>query len=63
MLLVRPGEAETYRDRGLIAARLNRLREASFDLQRYLYLAPTAPDATQLKQHLDMMEEKLSRLN
>lgn len=63
MLLVRPGEAEAYRDRGLAAARLNRLREATFDLQRYLYLAPAAPDAGQLKQHLDILEQKLSRLN
>jgi regulator of sirC expression with transglutaminase-like and TPR domain len=47
----------------LVAYRLNRLRQASFDLQRYLYLNPNAPDANWLRQHLDMLEEKLSRLN
>jgi regulator of sirC expression with transglutaminase-like and TPR domain len=63
MLLVRPHEVDEIRDRGLVAYRLNRLRQASFDLQRYLYLNPNAPDANWLRQHLDMLEEKLSRLN
>jgi regulator of sirC expression with transglutaminase-like and TPR domain len=63
MLIVRPDQVEEYRDRGVVAARLNRLREAIFDFRRYLYLIPDAPDANWLKQHLEMMEEKLSRLN
>ncbi len=63
MLIVRPDQVEEYRDRGVVAAQLNRLREAIFDFRRYLYLTPNALDANWLKQHLEMMEEKLSRLN
>lgn len=63
MLIVRPDQADEYRDRGLIAYRLNRLRTAAFDIQRYLFLAPTASDVLWLEKHLDMMEERLSRLN
>jgi regulator of sirC expression with transglutaminase-like and TPR domain len=63
MLIVQPDQIDELKDRGLVAYRLNRLREAIFDLQRYLFLNPTAPDANWLKQHLEMMEDKLSRLN
>lgn len=63
MLAVRPGENDEIRDRGLVAFRLNRLREAIFDLKRYLFLTPHASDANWLRQQLEMMEEKLSRLN
>lgn len=63
MLLVQPNQIEELKDRGLVAYRLNRLREATFDLHRYLYLKPNAPDAKWLRQHLEMIEEKLSRLN
>jgi regulator of sirC expression with transglutaminase-like and TPR domain len=63
MLIVQPGQIGEVRDRGVTAYRLNRLHEAAFDLQRYLFLNPEAPDANWLKQHLEMIEEKLSRLN
>ncbi|HXV99529.1 MAG TPA: tetratricopeptide repeat protein [Anaerolineae bacterium] len=63
MLLVYPELATEIRDRGVVAYRLNRLREAVFDIQRYLFLVPNAPDANWLKQHLELMEERLSRLN
>lgn len=63
MLLVQPNQIEELKDRGLVAYRLNRLREATFDLQRYLYLKPNAPDAKWLRQQLEMIEQKLSRLN
>lgn len=63
MLLVQPDQMGELRDRGVVAYRLNRLREATFDIQRYLFLNPDAPDANWLKQHLEMMEERLSRLN
>jgi regulator of sirC expression with transglutaminase-like and TPR domain len=63
MLIVYPELATEIRDRGVAAYRLNRLRDAIFDIQRYLYLVPNAPDANWLKQHLELMEERLSRLN
>jgi regulator of sirC expression with transglutaminase-like and TPR domain len=63
MLIVQPDQIGEVRDRGVTAYRLNRLHEAAFDLQRYLFLNPEAPDANWLKQHLEMIEEKLSRLN
>jgi regulator of sirC expression with transglutaminase-like and TPR domain len=63
MLLVQPNQVDELKDRGLVAYRLNQLRQATFDLQRYLYLRPNAPDSKWLRQHLEMIEEKLSRLN
>lgn len=63
ILLVQPHQIDELRDRGMVAFRLKRWREATFDLQRYLYLKPNAPDANWLKQHLTLMEERLSRLN
>ena len=63
ILVVQPQQMGELRDRGVVAYRLNRLREATFDIQRYLFLNPDAPDTNWLKQHLEMMEERLSRLN
>jgi regulator of sirC expression with transglutaminase-like and TPR domain len=63
MLAVRPEQMGELRDRGVVASRLNRLREATFDFQRYLLLNPDAPDANWVKQHLELIEERLSRLN
>ncbi|MFN8454890.1 MAG: transglutaminase-like domain-containing protein [Anaerolineae bacterium] len=63
MLIVRPAQSDEFRDRGLVALRLQRWHEAAFDLRRYLFLTPNAPDLVELKQHLDMLEERLNRLN
>lgn len=63
MLLVRPDQSDEFRDRGLVALRLQRWQEADFDIRRYLFLTPNAPDLVELKQHLDIIEEHLSRLN
>lgn len=63
MLTIGPVQPSEYRDRGLIAYRLNRLRGAIRDIERYLFLVPHSPDAAWLKQHLETMEEKLLRLN
>jgi regulator of sirC expression with transglutaminase-like and TPR domain len=63
MLLLFSNQALELRDRGVVAYRLNRLRDAIFDIQRYLFLVPNAPDANWLRQQLELMEEKLSRLN
>jgi len=63
MLQVEPALAAEIRDRGLIAYRLNRLKEAIFDVRHYLMLAPNERDAEWLEQHLQAMESKLARLN
>jgi regulator of sirC expression with transglutaminase-like and TPR domain len=63
MLTVEPGQTNEYRDRGLMAYRLNQLRAASQDIERYLFLTPQSPDAGWLKQHLETIEERLLRLN
>ncbi len=63
MLNVRPDQSDEFRDRGLVALRLHRWHEAAFDIRRYLFLTPNPPDLVELKQHLDMIEEQLSRLN
>lgn len=63
LLLVRPGQTNELRDRGLLAQRLNRLQAAIFDLQRYLFLAPDSPETAELKQQVEVMEAQLARLN
>ncbi len=63
MLVVSPDQPTDLRDRGLIGYRLKRLQSATFDLQRFLFLAPNTPDAAWLKQRLEEMEEELLRLN
>jgi regulator of sirC expression with transglutaminase-like and TPR domain len=63
LLIVEPEQTLEMRDRGLIAYRLNRLHAATYDIERYLFLAPNNPDAEWLNKQLEMMEEKLLRLN
>jgi regulator of sirC expression with transglutaminase-like and TPR domain len=63
MLLVRPDEITEIRDRGLMAYRLNRLHDAIFDINRYLFLAPDSIDANWLEQRVEKMDETLIRLN
>ncbi len=63
MLIVNPKEISEIRDRGLIAYRLNRLQDATMDIERYLFLAPDSKDAQWLKKHLKLMEENFLRLN
>jgi regulator of sirC expression with transglutaminase-like and TPR domain len=63
MLAVAPDQTTELRDRGLIGYRLEQLQQATFDLQRYLFLNPHTPDAAWLKQRLEEMEQELLRLN
>jgi regulator of sirC expression with transglutaminase-like and TPR domain len=63
LLAVRPDQANEFKDRGLLAYRLDRLQEALFDLKRYLFLTPHSPDKEWLEERLMLMEEKLSQLN
>jgi regulator of sirC expression with transglutaminase-like and TPR domain len=63
LLAVQPDQASEFKDRGLLAYRLDRLQEAIFDLKRYLFLTPDSPDKAWLEERLMLMEEKLSQLN
>lgn len=63
MLIVQPGAGIEFRDRGLLAYRLDRLHNAAFDLERYLFLVPDSSDNAWMKQRIKVIEEKLLRLN
>ena len=63
MVLTQPDEITELRDRGLLAYRLDRLRDAIFDIKRYLFLASDSIDAAWLEQRMEVMEERLNRLN
>jgi regulator of sirC expression with transglutaminase-like and TPR domain len=63
LLAIQPDQANEFKDRGLLAYRLDRLQEAIFDLKRYLFLTPLSPDKEWLEERLMLMEEKLSQLN
>lgn len=63
MVLVRPREISEIRDRGLLAYRLDKLQEAIFDIKRYLFLASDSIDVSWLERRLEVMEERLLRLN
>ncbi|OLD63203.1 MAG: hypothetical protein AUI47_10005 [Acidobacteria bacterium 13_1_40CM_2_68_5] len=54
---------EEIRDRGLIHYRLALLSEAAADLERYLTLAPEAPDAPQIRERLDELKRLAQRMN
>lgn len=49
LILVNPNLAEEYRDRGVLRAHLRDYAAALPDLERYLALAPKAPDATRVR--------------
>jgi regulator of sirC expression with transglutaminase-like and TPR domain len=55
LLLLFPQAALELRDRGVLYYRLNRITEARLDLEAYLELAPTADDASAVRQLLDTM--------
>lgn len=63
MLDVHPEAATEFRDRGLLAYRLDHLHDAIFDLERYLFLVSDRADEPWIKQRVKVIEEKLLRLN
>ena len=63
LMFIAAHQTTDLRDRGLIAYRLDRRQAAIFDLQRYLFLLPHAPDSAWLKKRVETMEEELLRLN
>ena len=52
LLCIDPDRPEEIRDRGLIQFRLALIAESVADLERYLALAPRAPDAPQIEKRL-----------
>jgi regulator of sirC expression with transglutaminase-like and TPR domain len=63
MLLIYPGQADTLKERGLLAYRLGRLHDALFDLKRYVFLSPESQEREQVTEWVKIIEEELARLN
>jgi regulator of sirC expression with transglutaminase-like and TPR domain len=63
IVLLQPGESAEVRDRGLVHLRLECLRAALADLERYLELAPEAPDADQIRVRVIELRARTARLN
>jgi regulator of sirC expression with transglutaminase-like and TPR domain len=59
LVLLSPSMPTEVRDRGLLQAQLGRLEGALDDLQHYLQLAPQAPDAAAVAQHLAALRQRL----
>ncbi|MBC7930864.1 MAG: transglutaminase family protein [Rubrivivax sp.] len=63
ILLLTPHDLGERRDRGVLLAQLNRLREAIAETQSYLNLAPDAPDAETVRDQLKKMQNRQALLN
>ena len=63
LLLIDPDRPEEIRDRGLIQFRLALIAESVADLERYLALAPQAPDAPQIEKRLLELRRLVPRMN
>lgn len=60
ILLLFPNAPLELRDRGVLYYRLQRFNESRKDLEEYLAILPTAPDATIVQQLLDQMKDGTS---
>lgn len=63
LLLVTPDDSAEIRDRGFLRARLGRAGAAIADLERYLSLAPDAPDTRSVEGRLVWLRRRLSEAN
>jgi len=63
LLCIAPGRPEEIRDRGMIEFRLALFAEAVTDFERYLQLAPRAPDAPQIGKRLRELRRLAPRMN
>jgi regulator of sirC expression with transglutaminase-like and TPR domain len=63
ILVIDPSNAEEVRDRGEIYRKLECFRAAATDFQRYLRLAPDAPDRPEVQRRLFALEQSARRLN
>jgi regulator of sirC expression with transglutaminase-like and TPR domain len=63
LLLLQPDALAELRDRGLVHLHRGDLRACRRDLRRYLELAPQAPDAAAVEQHLAQADNLWARRN
>lgn len=63
LLLLAPGQAAEYRDRGIIHFHLKRYSRALRDLNAYLELAPGADDAGDIREQIASIRQLLAQLN
>ncbi|HEX9180983.1 MAG TPA: tetratricopeptide repeat protein [Burkholderiales bacterium] len=63
ILALRPDDPAELRDRGIIYENLECFRAAQADLERYLLLAPQAPDADMVRRRLKDVVDRVARLN
>lgn len=63
ILVIDPANADEVRDRGEIYRKLECFRAAATDFQRYLRLAPDAPDRPEIQRRLFALEQSARRLN
>ena len=63
LLVLRPGDVEEVRDRGLLFYRLRRYGPALRDIERYLEGRPDAPDRESLEVHVRNLRRLISNLN
>ncbi len=61
LLIVSPDDSSEIRDRGFLQARLGRPGDAIVDLERYLSLAPHAPDIKTVEGRLVWLRRRVSR--
>ena len=61
LLIVSPDDSSEIRDRGFFQARLGRPGAAITDLERYLSLAPHAPDTKSVEGRLVWLRRRVSR--
>ena len=58
-----PNSAEEYKQRGLTHLKLEQTRAAKADLERYLELAPEAPDRATVEKHLASLTRWMVGMN
>ena len=63
LLLVTPHDSAEIRDRGFLKARMGRPGGAIADLERYLSLAPDAPDTKSVEGRLTWLRRRMSEAN
>ena len=63
ILLMNPGSARHVRDRGLLLAGLRETRGAIEELERYLELAPNAPDEEAIREQIGSIMKSQAQLN
>jgi regulator of sirC expression with transglutaminase-like and TPR domain len=63
LLILDPGSAQEIKDRGLLSLKLERFGQAVADFETYLKLVPDAPDAEDIRRHLDAVRKQLPVLH